>query len=293
MKAVLACRQHELPFSFKVTIDRRKALHLDGFVQFAARLGAASLQLAPLLPTDAVNAQDTLPIAAQREFLREVSLLRSTTRLALDLAAGFYDPRAEPTCGPLLERTLNVDYKGRLVLCTILAGFRGQREETDVVGRLDESALATLLPTLTDTIATRNEERTSAFRELRPRDQPSMRLGSNCLDCLCSFGKIDPGSLEDSLEIRSMDDNLSFRVPDAIISSEFNGTQGLLLDTRTQRYHTLNETATFLWLAVEQGRTVVQMADALCKEFAVDVARARESVEAAMVRFESQSLVEA
>ena len=88
-----------------------------------------------------------------------------------------------------------------------------------------------------------------------------------------------------------MQDTLSFTVPDSIIASEFNGKEGLLLDTSTQRYHTLNETATFLWARIEEGRTVAEMTAMLCQIFDVDPARARASVERAVSRLESQSLV--
>ena len=88
-----------------------------------------------------------------------------------------------------------------------------------------------------------------------------------------------------------MHDSLSFVVPDSIIASEFGGKEGLLLDTSTQRYHTLNETATFLWAKIEQGRTVAEMTALLCQSFDVDPTRARASVEKALERLESQSLV--
>ena len=88
-----------------------------------------------------------------------------------------------------------------------------------------------------------------------------------------------------------MQDSLSFTVADSIIASEFNGKEGLLLDTSTQRYHTLNETATFLWSEIEAGRTISEMTAALCRAFAVDPLRARASIENAIARLESQSLI--
>ncbi len=88
-----------------------------------------------------------------------------------------------------------------------------------------------------------------------------------------------------------MHDTLSFSVPDSIIASDFNGQEGLLLDTTTQRYHTLNETATFLWAEIERGITVADMANAMCRRFDVEPQRARASVERALARLESQSLI--
>ena len=88
-----------------------------------------------------------------------------------------------------------------------------------------------------------------------------------------------------------MNDTLSFEVSESVIASEFDGKEGLLLDTSTQRYHTLNETATFLWAAIEQGKTISDMTASLCDAFDVDSARARQSVERALERLESQALI--
>ena len=89
-----------------------------------------------------------------------------------------------------------------------------------------------------------------------------------------------------------MDDTLLFDVPDAVIASDFDGHEGLLLDTGTQRYYKLNETATFLWAEIDKGRTVAAMIASLCGEYDVEERKARESVVAALSRLESQGLIQ-
>lgn len=292
MRGALACRQNDLPFDFKVTLDRSRAGRLGEFAAFAARLGARSLQVATLLPTSPALASQVMSIEQQQEILREVSQLREILRLEIQVAADFYDTRPVPRCGPLLGRSLNIDYRGRLVLCTTLVGYRGQQGERDVIADLKETSLLKALPRRSDIARQQNLARTLAFSQLgTDAERPPLGLGSPCLHCLCTFDKIRPDLINSTSKKNPMHDSLAFTVPDSIIASEFNGKEGLLLDTSTQRYHTLNETATFLWSEIEAGRTVGEMTAALCRTFDVDPQRARTSVEKAITRLESQSLI--
>ena len=265
---------------------------IDRLALFAARLGARSLQAAPFFPTSMRFAKDVMTVSEQQTFLKEVNQLRSVLRMDVQLTAGFYDPRPEPTCGPLLDQALNLDYHGQLGLCTVLTGFRGQTQNDDLIADLKSETLASALPRLHAVSRQRNEERVRSLNGMGSRAQaPSLALGSPCLSCLLAFGKIQPDLVNSVVEEILMNDDLSFRVSDAIIASEFDGKEGLLLDTSTQRYHSWNETATFLWAAIEAGRTVAEMTDALCQSFEVDGATARSSVERALARLESQSLI--
>ena len=292
MRAVVACRQSDLPFYFKVKIDRHRSSAVRDYANFAARLGARQLQFSPLLPANAGAVQDVMGIEEQREFLREVNQLRSILRLPIELSAGFYDPHPAPTCGVLLKRIINIDYQGRLVLCTILAGFRGQAEDNDVIADLRKVPLSAALTELGRAVDERNHHRVAAFAALGEAAlRPPMRLGANCFDCLCSLNKMPQGPFGLGPENIFMDDHLSFTVSDSIIASDFDGKEGLLLDTSTQRYHTLNETATFLWQEIERGRSVSEMTASLCAAFVVDAEQARASVVAVLTRLESQSLV--
>ena len=294
MRGVLACRQQGLPFCFKVTMDRRKGALLRSFVEFAVRLGASRMEIGPLLPANPSSIRDTMDIAEQHRFLSEVEQLRTALKMPIDLAAGFFAPRPEPSCGPLLGQTINIDYHARLVLCTVLAGFRGQKAEPDVIADLRQVPLAHALTILLRTVEDQNRRRIAAFAELGGAyaDAP-LELGSPCMDCLCSFGKMRPGLFDWAKEEKiPMDDTLLFDVPDAVIASDFDGHEGLLLDTGTQRYYKLNETATFLWAEIDKGRTVAAMIASLCGEYDVEERKARESVVAALSRLESQGLIQ-
>lgn len=292
MQAVASCRQHDLPFRFKITVDRSKAAGLREFAIFAARLGARVLEIAPLLPANDASRADVMSAPEQEEFLREVGILRETMKMPLLIASGFFDPRPEPTCGALQGTTLNIDYHGRLTLCTVLAGFRAQPNDRDVIADLRTGSVESALPRFAEVVRSRNRERLAAFRALGSDVAPtSLRLGSHCFDCLCSFGKMLPGSFDSVQEKTPMHDEVSFIVSDSIVTSEFDGKEALLLDTATQRYYTLNETATFLWAAIEKGRTVAEMTEALLSTFDVGEEQARTSVADALDRLESQSLI--
>lgn len=292
MRAVLACRSHALPFRFKVTLDREKAAAIGDFARFAARLGADRLEVGPLFPTSSADLAHELRIADHRELLGEVAALRSTLRLPIHLAAGFYDPRPEPGCGPLVGSTINIDYFGRLVLCTNLLGFRGQAESRDVVADLKSVPLTDALALLAKTVAGQNQKRHQAFLALgHNRELAPLELGSACLDCLCSFGKTQREPFDFSHGKKPMNDTLAFEIPDSIIASELDGREALLLDTFKLKYHTLNETAAFLWSGIEKGQTVAAMTQALLEAFDVDEVRARASVTSALGHLEDQGLV--
>ena len=173
-----------------------------------------------------------------------------------------------------------------------MAGFRAQPNDRDIIADLGSVPLRAALPLFAEVVSRRNRERSAEFKALGPdRSRTPLRLGSHCFDCLCSFGKMLPGSFGFVEEKTPMDDAASFTVPDSVITSDFDGKEALLLDTATQRYYTLNETATFLWAAIEKGHTVAEMTASLRASFEVDEERARASVVAALARLESQSLV--
>jgi hypothetical protein len=97
---------------------------------------------------------------------------------------------------------MNVDYRGRLSLCCNLSGFRGAAQETDVVADLNVEPFSTALAKLRALAAAQLEERRSALVTLRAKGvTPDLYIGSPCLFCLQSYGKIPwhNGSSEFSL----------------------------------------------------------------------------------------------
>ena len=287
MASVAACSRHDVPFRFKTTIDRQRSRQIESLVLFAARLGAQSLEIGPLIPTPDVPPRDALDTAEQQDFLRGVNDLRRVVRMPIMLAAGFYDRRAEPTCGPLLGHTRNIDYLGRHTLCTVLASFRGGAGQREVIGGPADSATATDLRRA-ELIRDHNERREAQFAALDGAP-PSLGLGSPCLHCLISFDKVQMkmGAQEPPL---SFEPAMRFQAQAHVVASEFDGKEAVLLDTSKQRYHVLNETAAFLWSQVEKQHSLEEMLRAMCATFDVNEDRARRSLVQALAGFEASGL---
>ena len=173
-----------------MTVDRDKAGNVQNLADYAARLGAEALELAPLFPTNADSPAQPMGIVEQKRFLREVELLRKNFTMTIRIAAGFFLPRPEPSCGPLRGETLNIDYNGSLTLCSVLSGFRGQKNDGDRIADLRSTSLADALAKLDTTIAEQNERRRRDFEALKRPGDATLTLGSSCLYCLHSFGKL-------------------------------------------------------------------------------------------------------
>ena len=292
MNAVAACRDNGLRFRFKVTVDRAKAARIAEFAKFAKQAGADRLELGPLFPTS-VSAFDDVPnIVEQEAFLREVASLRQSEGLEISLAAGFIDPRPEPVCGPLLGEAINLDYRGRLALCTVLTGFRGQTGDPDIVADLHQTPLAEGLDRIGRLVDGRNQERHAAFSAIDSgRVSVPLRLASPCLDCLCAFGKIDAAGFE-RVERRSKIANGDrfLAAPDMATTDSADG--GLSVhDPRSGRVTELNRTAGVLWEEIRRGQDVAGMVSALTGLFDVGEDQARRSVHDALTRLQSLGLI--
>ena len=291
MKAVAYCRLHDLPFRVKMTVDRDKARNVQDLADYAARLGAEALELAPLFPTNADSPAQPMGIVEQKRFLREVELLRKNFTMTIRIAAGFFLPHSGPSCGPLRGETLNIDYNGTLTLCSVLSGLRGQKNDGDRIADLRSTSLADALAKLDTTIAEQNERRRRDFEALkRPEDAP-LTLGSSCLHCLHSFGKL-PARFEAG-EAVSAPPTGAYEATAGIVEVEGAGGARLLLDPLTQHVNNLNETAALVWQGVKEGASVDEIARRLSAGFEISDAGARESVHATLLEFESRGLVHA
>ena len=81
-------------------------------------------------------------------------------------------------------------------------------------------------------------------------------------------------------------------VKDALLA-EFAGEDSILMDVDGKRYHRLNETAAFIWKALEENRADADIAAALEQEFEVTPELAETSVKAFVAQLSSRGLVRA
>ena len=106
----------------------------------------------------------------------------------IGIDVGYYNvDDTRPPCAPLAGVSMNIDYRGRLSLCCNLSGFRGAADETDVVADLNLESFASAYEKFQTLAATQLQRRKDALAKLH---SPDVYVGSPCMFCLQSFGKI-------------------------------------------------------------------------------------------------------
>jgi hypothetical protein len=120
-----------------------------------------------------------------------VAVLARVFRMRVSLEVGYHNTDPEPPCSALAGTSFNIDYRGRLSLCCNLSGYRGASGEADVVADLNVEGFAEGLERLRVVAEAQNLRRREALAASAATDaEPDFYLGSPCLFCLQSFGKI-------------------------------------------------------------------------------------------------------
>ena len=193
VRAFSRCYMSRLPFAIKVTVRRDLMDQLEQIAIFAARMGAAALNFAHVMPTSpSLAGESALNLDEQRMVEEEVAILARIFKMNIGVDVGYYNVDEDrPPCSPLAGTSMNVDYRGRLSLCCNLSGFRGAADETDVVADLSVESFASAFVKLKEVAAGQLQKRKDALSALRARGvKPDLYTGSPCLFCLQSFGKI-------------------------------------------------------------------------------------------------------
>jgi Coenzyme PQQ synthesis protein D (PqqD) len=82
----------------------------------------------------------------------------------------------------------------------------------------------------------------------------------------------------------------ALRALDHVVSTDFEGGEGVLVDLDTRKYYRLNETAMLVWRGLERGRGFEEIVEELTGGYDVTPARARESVEKILSNFRTLRL---
>lgn len=85
-------------------------------------------------------------------------------------------------------------------------------------------------------------------------------------------------------------DEAALRALEHVVSTDFEGGEGVLVDLNTRKYYRLNETAMLVWRGLEQGRSFDRIVDEMTQEYEVTPERARESVGKILGSFQSLKL---
>ena len=76
-----------------------------------------------------------------------------------------------------------------------------------------------------------------------------------------------------------------------VIFTDFDGDEGILVDLNTKKYYQLNQTAMLVWKALESGKSITEIAEAVTSEYEVSIDHAIRSVERLLTNFQSYKLV--
>lgn len=88
-----------------------------------------------------------------------------------------------------------------------------------------------------------------------------------------------------------METNLGHTARENVVSTEFDGGEGVLVDLNTKRYYQLNETAMLIWRRLEKGDSFQGIVEALTAEFDVTSEHAAKSVKATLEKLQSHRLI--
>ncbi|HJP94414.1 MAG TPA: radical SAM protein [Pyrinomonadaceae bacterium] len=193
VQAFSRCYMSGVPFGIKIVLRRDLADQLEQIAIFAARMGAASLHFAHVMPTsNAIAAESALTLKEQRVVEEEIVILARIFKMKIGIDVGYYNLEEEHApCAPLAGVNMNIDYRGRLSLCCNLSGFRGAIEERDVIADLNEESFTSAYERFMQLAAAQLQKRKAALVALRAQGvTPDLYTGSPCLFCLQSFGKI-------------------------------------------------------------------------------------------------------
>ena len=191
VQAFTRCRAGGMPFTVKVTLRRDTAADLERLAVFAARMGAAGLGFAHVMPTSAAaGATAALTVDERAAAEREIALLARIFRMPITLDVGYYNTAPAAPCSPLAGSSANVDYRGQLTLCCNLSGFRGAHGQSDVVGDLAREPFAAAYRRLQQLAAAQAGRRLDALAALeRAGETADLATGSPCLFCLATLDK--------------------------------------------------------------------------------------------------------
>ena len=76
-----------------------------------------------------------------------------------------------------------------------------------------------------------------------------------------------------------------------IVFTEFDGSEGILVDLNTKKYYQINETAMLIWKGLEKGLPATEIAAQLTAAYEVTPEAALQNVEEAVKNFQTYQLV--
>jgi sulfatase maturation enzyme AslB (radical SAM superfamily) len=206
VRAFARCWASQFPFNVKVGIRRDTVPQLEAIAVFAARMGAAGLSFAHLMPTSADMADESaLTMEERADAEREIALLARIFKMRIGIDVGYYNTELLAPCSPLHGTSANINYRGQLSLCCNLSGFRGANGEEDVIADLNHEEFREALPRFQKLATMQAEHRIQVLTALNDAgEKAELTTGSPCLFCLNTLAKTPWNALAPASEARSL-----------------------------------------------------------------------------------------
>jgi MoaA/NifB/PqqE/SkfB family radical SAM enzyme len=192
VRAFSRCWAADFPFTVKAGIRRDTVDQLQAIALFAARLGAANLNFAHLMPTSNGIAEFSAWTIAERDKAeREIASLNRIFKMPITIDVGYRNVDPSAPCLVLAGASANIDYLGRLSLCCNLSGFRGGAGGEDIVADLNQEDFTPAYARLRKLAGNQLQKRKEVLASLAAAGvEPDLTTGSPCLFCLQTFGKM-------------------------------------------------------------------------------------------------------
>ncbi len=196
VRAFSRCWTNSLPFNTKVGIRRDTVPQLEAIALFSARMGAAGLSFAHIMPTSTEVADaSALTLEERADAEREIALLARIFKMRVGIDVGYYNTQLASPCSALNGVSANINYRGHLSLCCNLSGFRGGSSDEDVIADLNHEDFSAALPRLQQLAAAQSERRIKVLTDLAAEGRKAdLATGSPCLFCLNTLGKTPWGA---------------------------------------------------------------------------------------------------
>jgi MoaA/NifB/PqqE/SkfB family radical SAM enzyme len=206
VRAFSRCWANDLPFNVKVGIRRDTVPQLEAIALFAARLGAAGLSFAHIMPTSiGIEGASALTLEERADAEREIALLARIFKMRIGVDVGYYNTELVAPCSALSGVSANINYRGHLSLCCNLSGFRGGNGDADIIADLNHESFSAALPRLRNVAEAQSAHRIKVLTDLGVSStKADLTTGSPCLFCLHTLGKTPWSSLSPTLTDRML-----------------------------------------------------------------------------------------
>ena len=126
VRAFSRCWAGGFPFKVKVVVRRDTAPQLEGLAIFAARLGAAGLSFAHVMPTSTgLDETSSLSLEERAVAEREIAQLARILRIPVGIDVGYCNMSV--ALPPASRRSGNIDYRESALLQSSVSGRAGSR----------------------------------------------------------------------------------------------------------------------------------------------------------------------